>query len=446
MGIALLVIGLLALAGGITLLVIPLHGFVKSIAKNLFDKKDWIFIGSGFLSLLLSGGLLAGAMMNLGAWAIKGGDAAMAIIGLALFFFCFPLLWCAFYLRYWKTDMQSNLMKWVRLTIYVTIPLSLCVFLLFTEGIAPYLSYPLVSGFVIDGEGFRWAHAGETFSGGLHVAWYGVIMICGALISYFVSDHQFYKKYHKHGLLDGTLIVGFLSGVIGARVWYVVGNWHGDGAGGPNFSELCAQGRWYEMFYIWEGGLTIIGGAVAGIICGALFLYFTKKEVDIRWAIDTVVPTILLAQALGRWGNYFNCEVYGAATSMDAWSFLPSIILNQMHITNSGYPMAEGMMHVPLFLIESLVNICGYFIIAYGVPAIWRKYRPAGSLCGCYLIWYGIVRMIMEPLRDPSFNMGADGQWSFWNSLGYLIIGLGVIGAFALYDFIKAKRTSKEAK
>ena len=153
MGIALLVIGLLAFAGGVTLLVFPLHGFVKSLVKNVFDKKDWLFIGLGFLCLLLSGGLLAGAMMSLGAWPIKGGDAAMAIIGLALFFFCFPLLWCAFYLRYWKTDMNSDLLKWVRLTIYVTIPLSLCVFLLFTEGIAPYLSYPLVSGFVIDGNG-----------------------------------------------------------------------------------------------------------------------------------------------------------------------------------------------------------------------------------------------------------------------------------------------------
>ena len=443
MDIAFLVVGLLTLLGGAALLWIDLRRLVKNERVSRFVHKDALFLGFGFLCLALSGGFLAGAIITWNEYAISSGDATMAILGGILTAIFFSSLWCAFYVRFYKPKMDNSHLKWVKLVLYGSIPCALLSFLLFTEGLAPYLTYPLYSGIHIGGDGISLLRAGEYVSGGLHIAWYGVIMIGGALVSYFVSDHYFYQKYGKHGMLDGTLLVAFPAGVIGARIWYVVGNWNGDGAGGPNFSEAWADGRWYEVFEIWNGGLTIIGGAVAGIIAGVLFLHFTKKYVDIRWAVDVVVPTILIAQAIGRWGNFFNCEVYGAETSISSWSFLPSIIINQMHIANNGRPMAEGMMHVPLFLIESVINLAGYFIIAKLVPFVWRKYRPSGSLLGLYMVWYGIVRMIMEPLRDPSFNMGADGDWSFWNSLAYIIIGFVFIGGLYLYDFLMAKKKEK---
>ena len=143
--------------------------------------------------------------------------------------------------------------------------------------------------------------------------------------------------------------------------------------------------------------------------------------------------------------NFFNCEVYGAEVSAGSLSFLPSVIVNQLGYNNAGLALDPGRAFVPLFLIESVINIAGYFIIAYLVPFVWRKYRPKGALCGLYMVWYGIVRMIMEPLRDPSFNMGADGNWSFWNSLGYILLGLAFIGIMYLLDYL-GKRKKEEVK
>lgn len=446
MNIALLVIGALLLIPAVSLSVLSLRPFVKRVRYERFSAKELYFLLGSAISFLFSGGLLgAGIIYSLSPSAL-GGDAAMAVSGLSLFFLFFPALWCAFYLRWWRKDADEATMKLVKIALYGSIPFAVLTFFLFTEGIAPYLEYPLASGFVISSSGLQLVRAGESIPSGLHISWYGIIIIGGALVSYFVSDHRFYGKYGKHGMLDGTLVVGFICGVIGARVWYVVGNWNGDGAGGPNFSEAIADGRWYEIFQIWNGGLTIIGGAVAGIIAGTLFVHFTKKEVDIRWGLDAIVPTILLAQAIGRWGNFFNCEVYGAEVSAGSLSFLPSIIVNQLGYNNAGLALDPGRAFVPLFLIESVINIAGYFIIAYLVPFLWRKYRPKGALCGLYMVWYGIVRMIMEPLRDPSFNMGADGNWSFWNSLGYILIGLAFIGIMYLLDYLGKRKKKEEVK
>ena len=242
MNIALLVIGALLLVPAVALAVLSLRPFVKRVRYERFSAKELYFLLGSAISFLFSGGLLgAGIIYSLSPSAL-GGDAAMAVSGLSLFFLFFAALWCAFYLRWWRKDADGATMKLVKIALYGSIPFAVLTFLLFTEGIAPYLEYPLASGFVISSSGLQLVRAGESIPSGLHISWYGIIIIGGALVSYFVSDHRFYGKYGKHGMLDGTLVVGFICGVIGARVWYVVGNWNGDGAGGPNFSEAIAYG------------------------------------------------------------------------------------------------------------------------------------------------------------------------------------------------------------
>ena len=149
-----------------------------------------------------------------------------------------------------------------------------------------------------------------------------------------------------------------------------------------------------------------------------------------------IAVRMLLAQAIGRWGNFFNHEVYGMEVAIaDGWWWLPTFIQKEM-----GVGLAEGHIYVPLFLIEGMINLAGYFLIAYLVPAIWKKFRAPGVLAGVYLIFYGAARMILEPFRSASYNMGTNGQWSFWNALGYIVIGLLLIAWLEVYEYAIRKK------
>ncbi len=430
MAIAFLIIGLLILAGAAYLVIKTLKDFVQLRRVNALTRKQFLILGSSLAAAGVSGAFLQASINVFNSWVMSPGEATLSIVGMAFFLFFFSLLWVCFVLRYWKPSMEAKQRKWVNICLFGSIPLSLIFFLMLGEGVANHLTYPLVSGFKIDGSGWHWVNYQNINNyGGLHVAWYGVIIIFGALVALWITDHRFYKKYHKHGIMDATFLVCFPAGIIGARIWYVVGNWERDGFN-TNFARV---------FAIWEGGLTILGGAVAGIIAGALFMMIRRKYVSVRWTMDMVIPAILLSMAIGRWGNFFNHEVYGAMVNIsDGWNWLPTWIANQM-----GYGLAEGKIYVPLFLIESMINIAGYFIIAYLVPFLWKKWRPMGALGGCYLIWYGIVRMIMEPLRDPNYNMGMNNQWSFWNAMIYIILGILLIGFCALWEYWLIYKTKR---
>ena len=444
MGIAFLIIGLLSTAGGMALSIYFTRAYVKDEKTLIPDKKHLLYVGGG---LLLSGigAIFLTICPNVWKqWNMTAGHLAMGIIGNFFFAVCFLLLWYAFYVRFYKKGLEidAKLFKWVRIVMFSCIPLSLGFFLLAGEGMAPYLFYPLANGIVINGHGFglyNYLNEGSSeHAGGLHIAFYGVVILAGAIIAYKISDHHMYQKYGRHGIIDGCFLWAFPSGIIGARIWYVVGNWNGDGAGGPNYSQYCADGQWFKMFAIWEGGLTILGGAVFGIAAGVIYMLIRRKYVDIRVAVDLIVPTILIAQAIGRWGNFFNHEVYGQKVAMESLGFLPTWLRNQMATAfYGGVPTAEA--YIPLFLIEGAINIAGYFIIWYGVRLLWKKGRALGDLAGCYLIWYGIVRMILEPLRDRSYNMGQNGLWSFWNSMVYVLLGLAVIAGCQLYAWYRKK-------
>jgi phosphatidylglycerol:prolipoprotein diacylglycerol transferase len=166
-----------------------------------------------------------------------------------------------------------------------------------------------------------------------------------------------------------------------------------------------------------------MGGALFGAIAGILFIYFRRKDITIRHAADIGVPVILLAQGIGRWGNFFNQEVYGAIADVADWSFLPTFIQRQMTI--------DGQFRVPLFLIESIINITGYFVIRFAIGTGLKKYIVPGDLAMAYPIWYGITRVIMEPLRDPTYIM--NNLWSYY--WGMIFAGLGVLGIVALHLF-----------
>ena len=250
--------------------------------------------------------------------------------------------------------------------------------------------------------------------GGANIAFYAICILSGALFVYALSDHYHYRKYHEHGLIDSTFLIAFPAGIIGARIAYVIGNWH----------EFANKDFWH-VFAIWEGGLTILGGAIMGIVVGVAWYMFRNKDKSIWFAVDVIVPTILIAQAVGRWGNFFNCEVHGGLVPIDYWRWLPSFIVeNSKYSSTQGWAPA-GYIYAPLFFVEAFFNMLGYFVIAHVIGIRFKKITEPGDLCFAYIIWYGATRVFMEPLRDSSFNMGADGYWSWLWSL--IFVGVGTL-------------------
>lgn len=446
-----LVLGLLFLVGAMAYLIYSLKHFIKRTPTSTIDKKNAIVwgllcaaIGVGLLLLTTSLFLGNPSWESKTAWTTGpykdkpinyASSMSLALIGSVLFGFSFAALWSAFSLRFYKTNLKEKPLKAVKIILYSAIPFTLFSILIALEGLAPYFTYPLVNGFSIDGTGFHFTRPNGfegASKGGLHIAFYALVILFGVAIAYWVSDHRFYQKYHQHGILDTLVLVAFPAGVIGARIWYVVGNWD---------REFAGQG-WTKPFEIWNGGLTILGGAAAGVLAGYLFLRATKKFVDMRFAIDAIVPTVLLAQAMGRFGNFFNLEVYGQEALASSWNWLPSWIVTNMSFKNGGGALATGYINVPLFFVEAAMNVLGYFLITYGVGKGLKKWTSPGDLCGCYFLWYGLVRIVMEPMRNANFNMGTDNAWSICNSLAYILIGMGLIAAFHLSDLYKKNKKS----
>lgn len=441
MEIAYLIIGGLLLLAGLGILIFLLRSFIKGRKSEAIDKKLFLRLLGALALLAAGGGFLQGGINVSARWAaaMSGGELTMSILGAVFFNIFFALLWSAFALRFYKKGLQAKQMKWVKICLYGSIPLAFIFFLLLTEGVANHLSYPLPNGFYFNGSGIGWTYWNKKASG-LVIHWYGVCILAGFLAAYAISDHKFYQKFHKHGILETCLLVTFVFGILGARIGYVIGNWNGDFSSVTPFSQRVANGDWLSIFAVWEGGLTILGGAIGGILAGAIYVRLFRKYVPLTFALDAIVPTILVAQAIGRWGNFFNHEVYGQNVLLaNGWGWLPKIISNMM-----GHTLAPGHIYVPLFLIEGIANLVGFFVIAYLIPFLWRRYRATGVLSGFYLIWYGTVRIILEPQRDKNFLMGQNGNWSIINSAIYIGLGVAVVLFFELYEFVILPRLKKK--
>lgn len=435
MSLAFVIAGAVLFVGGWVYQIYTERKMVKDRSLKTFGKKEWISIfvmGTPIaLGMLL---MMWSAFAAHTEWTEgRAGHMAMALAGGFFFGLSVSLLISGFAFHFWNSGLDEKTKKSCNWLLYGPILPIIVFFLLFLEGVAPYLEYPLVSGIKFENGTLSVFRAGDS-TGNFHIAWYGLIILAGVGVCYAICDHKFYKKFGKHGIIDNLALIAFPAGIIGARIWYVVGNW----------SRMFAGRPFSNVFRIWDGGLTILGGAFLGIVAGVAFMLIRRKYVNIWWAMDICVPTILLAQAIGRWGNFFNCEVYGNVVNLaDGWQWLPTWIANQMNISNSGAALPAGQIHVPLFLIESLINIAGYFIIVFAIGRGLKKQLKVGDLAGCYFLFYGVTRIIMEPMRDGNFNMGSDNSWSIVNSLIYILLGIFFIAFLHLKEYSK-KENAKQ--
>ena len=332
-----------------------------------------------------------------------------------------------FILHYYGRNIPEKLDKLffrIQLSAFI---IAFVAFFIYTNGLAPYLSYPLVSGI-----SFKAGLVTPEDSELPNLAFYAICILSGAILVYFLCDHYMYKITGKHGIFESTFFVAFPAGIIGGRIGYVIGQWSTEFAGQP----------FWHVFAIWEGGLTILAGAPVGIIVGVLWFIWRYRGKYIWEAIDLVLPAILIAQAIGRWGNFFNCEVHGLAVSDANWKWLPEIIFNNAKYSSTSMDLrGTDQLYVPLFFIEFLTNLFGYFVLAHVFGKALRKHLEIGDVGAGYIIWYGLTRVLLEPLRSKGYQMGEKGYWSWvWSMIFVLLGALLIVVNHIVRNIIRKKK------
>ncbi len=256
------------------------------------------------------------------------------------------------------------------------------------------------------------------------IYYYALCIVSGILLATFLSALLMKRRNMSSDFIFTLFIFCIPSALICARLFYCI-------TSGMNIT------RWFSWDSIREGGLSILGGVIGGV--GAGLIVCLVRKVNFFRAADCVVVTILVAQAMGRWGNFFNKEVYGAAVADESMQWFPFAV----PVSPSGNVFGIGSFsdiastwHYAFFFYEMLLNLIG-FALLFTAAWFWDK-KPNGLLMCSYFVWYGLVRSIMEPLRDPSFILNGGGvPWSFVTSILMIVGGLAGIGILLFFNYRK---------
>lgn len=208
---------------------------------------------------------------------------------------------------------------------------------------------------------------------------YSVMIFLAVIVAFIIISKEAKKWNIPENFIVNMAIMVLIFGVIGARLYFVIFDW-----------EYYSQ-HMGDILQIWKGGLAIHGGILAGLI--VVLVYAWKYKVNMLRLLDIIVLGLILGQAIGRWGNFFNGEAYGVATSLETLQafHLPQFIIDGMNI--------NGTYYTPTFLIESIWCILG-FIVLLIIKS--RKYNKIGQVTATYLMWYGVGRFFIEALRTDS--------------------------------------------
>ena len=254
---------------------------------------------------------------------------------------------------------------------------------------------------------------------------YALIIVAGMLVAFFVITALFRRRNMSKDLFLTFFCICLPICLVTTRLFYCI-------------TDGLPIEDWFNFESIRQGGLSIIGGILGGVLSISAVCSF--KKVNFFRVADCVVVGLLFAQAIGRWGNFANQEVYGAVVENEALQCFPfAVYINNTADGNclqtftltfqKWFGMEQtitgGTWHYAFFFYESLANtIVGIllFINAWKNPK-----KPNGLNAGVYLTSYGVVRSIMEPLRDPSYILGDGVQWSLVFSILLMLLGIAFI-------------------
>ncbi len=218
--------------------------------------------------------------------------------------------------------------------------------------------------------------------GNFKLEWYSALIIVAAMIGITMVLKEAKRYKYPTEFVFNMIFWAIIFGIVGARAYYVLFN-------------LEIYNNFWDIFKIWEGGLAIHGGIIAGVL--VILLYCKKYKARSIRMFDFLAPAMLLAQAIGRWGNFFNSEAHGPATTLAHLQNLhiPEFIIKGMNI--------DGIYYTPTFLYESIWCLVGFLILLI----IRRlKITKVGQPFALYLMWYGLGRFIIEAMRTDSLMFG----------------------------------------
>lgn len=243
---------------------------------------------------------------------------------------------------------------------------------------------------------------GVWYLGPVPLRAYGLLIAAGMLIAVFLTRKRYENRGGDPEVVYDVALFSIIAGVIGARLYHVTTNYQ------PYFGE---KGDPWEVLYIWHGGLAIMGGVLFGAAVGMLVLHF--KGLRIGPFADAVAPTILLAQALGRLGNYFNQELFGQPTTLP-WG----LEIDDAHLP-TGY--ASGTLFHPTFLYEMLWNLTVVGLILYLDKRIRFK---GGQVMFLYIMGYTFGRFWIEMIRIEPANYIYGIRVNVWAAALFFTVGL----------------------
>ena len=245
---------------------------------------------------------------------------------------------------------------------------------------------------------------GVWYIGPVPLRAYGIIIAIGMVVGVWWTARRYVARGGDADTIYDTALWAIPLGVVGARLYHVVTS--PEAYFGPGGDPMLA-------FQIWRGGLGIWGGVALGAL-GA-FIAVKRANVTLGPIADSLAPALLVAQAIGRWGNWFNQELFGGPTTLP-WG----LQIDAYHLP-VGYPV--GTLFHPTFLYESLWNLAGAGLIV----ALDRRRRfAAGQLFGMYLMIYTAGRSWIEMLRIDDEHTVVGLRLNVWTSLAVFALGLAV--------------------
>ncbi len=230
---------------------------------------------------------------------------------------------------------------------------------------------------------FRSPGAVAIHIGPLAIRWYGVLIAAAVLLGTILAQREAVRRREDPDQLLNVIVLTILAALAGARLYYVAFNW--------SYYGLHPA----KIVAVWEGGLAIHGGLIAGAL--TVFLYGRAKRLPIVTYLDIMVPSVILGQAIGRWGNFFNQEAFGTPTNLP-WK----LYIDPYHRPPSlaGYDFFH-----PTFLYESLWDLAVFAVLYWGLRK--RLEDRPGALTLCYFALYSVGRFIVEGFRIDSLMLGS---------------------------------------
>ncbi|NWJ48537.1 MAG: prolipoprotein diacylglyceryl transferase [Chloroflexi bacterium] len=248
--------------------------------------------------------------------------------------------------------------------------------------------------------------------GSLTFRWYGIVITVGVVFALFIAQYLAERRgedpNHAWGMLPFLLVFGILF----ARLWYVINTWEKYKDYLYSFGDPQHPG----FFEVWRGGIAIQGAVIGGIIAALIYRQFTGIKF-MRWA-DFIVPGLIVAQAMGRWGNFFNNEAYGSQTDLPWGLKIPceyrtsGVTPGTVNTTCQAIP-ADSLFH-PTFFYESIWDYAVFITLLFMVMYPKRVQRALkirlrdGDIFLAYLVFYSIGRFIVEAMRTDSLYIIGD--------------------------------------